>query len=86
MEAENKFFDSWDVDCNSCQEYYNNTCDGSKIGKTVNCKSYYATRKTDLPQRIDENKNEIKRLYKKLLFAYGLIVLDIVLDIIWRLL
>lgn len=86
MEVENKFFDSWDVDCNTCQEYFNNTCDGAKKGKTVNCKSYFATRKVDLPKRIDENKSEIKRLRKGLFLAYSLIALHAILAIIWRLL
>lgn len=82
MEAENKFFDSWDVDCNSCQEYFNNTCDGAKIGKTVKCKSYYATRQVDLPKRIDENKAEIKKLNKQLAIAYAIIGLNALSDII----
>lgn len=60
--SNNKRFDDYEVDCNTCGNYWNDTCDGVPIDKKRNCNSYIATRTTDIPKQIEKLKNSIKWL------------------------
>lgn len=57
-----KIFDEYEVDCNTCESYWDNQCDGVKVGTTRNCTSYKATRKIDVLSTISELKDNIKTL------------------------
>ena len=51
-----KRFEDWeDVDCNGCEHYWDNSCDGTDTPKSCNC--YKANRSVVIP-------NQIKRLEK----------------------
>lgn len=58
----NSRFDDWDdlVDCNKCQRYYDDTCDGTKVGYKKKCNSYVATRSSDLPARIGKLEKRVR--------------------------
>lgn len=56
-----KIFDEYQVDCNDCQHYWTDTCDGVKQGSTKACTSFLATRRTNIPEQI---KNLEKRLVR----------------------
>lgn len=57
-----KIFDDYDVDCNTCESYWDNQCDGVKVGTTRNCTSYKATRKIDVLSTISDLKAKVKSL------------------------
>ena len=57
-----KIFDDYEVDCNTCESYWDNQCDGVKVGTTRNCTSYKATRKIDVVSTISELKTKVKSL------------------------
>lgn len=52
-------FDNYEVDCNGCECYWDNSCDGVPLDKKRNCTSYTATRTTDIPMRIADLKHEL---------------------------
>lgn len=57
-------FDEWDeiVDCNDCQHYYDNTCDGVSKGSTRLCKQFKAVRGINMPEEIKSLRNGLKSL------------------------
>lgn len=65
-------FEPWsEVECDDCECYWNNQCDGVKEDVTKPCKSYVATRRSNMKEDIDYLKSWVKRL------KFSLIVLDI---------
>ena len=49
------------VDCNDCQHYWDNSCDGVDVSSEAQnrpCKTFLATRKISIPQEIKSLKNE----------------------------
>lgn len=69
---EKPIFDEWDdvKDCNTCQEYWNNTCDGSQIGVERPCKAFKAVRRVSIPEEIESLRSALKFVYGALAIAY----------------
>lgn len=58
-----EIFDKWEyVDCNECQNYWNNTCDGVRNTRESLCTAFIATRSTDIPEQIKTLKMAVKSL------------------------
>ena len=75
---EHKIFDDYYVDCNECQHYWNDTCDGVPTTKERKCTSFMAIKKVDLPKRINRLEEKNKILGKILIATYiWLIVLSV---------
>ena len=49
---EQKIFDEYEVDCNDCQRYWLDQCDGSKVNVQKPCSSFLATKKMDIPEKV----------------------------------
>lgn len=66
MSEEPKRFSEWvEVDCNECQRYWDNSCDGCKDalkGSKTPCNSFLATRSVIIPQEIKQLKKAVKGL------------------------
>lgn len=66
MDKEPKRFSEWvEVDCNECQRYWDNSCDGCKDalkGSKMPCNSFLATRSVIIPQQIEQLKTTINGL------------------------
>lgn len=68
MSASNKekIFEDWEqVDCNECERYWLNQCDGAKThgkGSKLTCTSFLATRKVVIPLQIKRLQNDVKWL------------------------
>lgn len=80
-----KVFDDYiPVDCNDCQHYWNDTCDGvQSADREVPCTSYIATRTSDIPKRIERLEKNVKELYTNSI-VYGVIIIAmLVVDLIW---
>lgn len=78
---EKSIFDDWsDVkDCNKCQEYWNDTCDGSQIGVERPCKAFKATRSVDIPLKIKSLESALKCVHGLLtILAIGWFLLMVV--------
>ena len=55
------------VDCEDCQSYWKEECDGTPVGSEKVCKAFKATRRTDIPLQIKSLQKASKRLTKGLL-------------------
>lgn len=54
-------FDKWEyVDCNECQNYWNDTCDGVSKGRESVCTSFIATRMVNIPAQIKALRSDLK--------------------------
>lgn len=82
MEKESKIFDNYEVDCNTCESYWNSQCDGVKVNDRRNCTSYKATRNVDVVEEIANMKTTIERL-DKWLFATNLTLLLMVIRVVF---
>lgn len=63
-----KRFEDWTtVDCNECEHYWTNSCDGACKGSQKPCNSFLATRSVIIPE-------QIKRLDKRITaLCYGVL-------------
>lgn len=65
---EAKIFDEYEVDCNTCECYWDSSCDGVKCSKageeSRKCTSYKAVRKIDVVERVLELESSIKSVDK----------------------
>ena len=71
-----KRFEDWkDVDCNECEHYWTNSCDGACKGSQKPCNSFLATRSVIIPEQITRLDKRITALGWGVLFiAFGLFV------------
>ena len=86
MSEEPKRFSEWvEVDCNECQRYWDNSCDGCKDslkGSKTPCNSFLATRSVIIPQEIEALKKGYNGL-KTVIAILGVIeVVTIILEVI----
>ena len=64
MKKGDVLFDDWSEvkDCNQCEPYWNNQCDGAKVGSEKRCTAFKATRRVDIPLEIEALRKAVKRL------------------------
>lgn len=78
---EKKRFEDWEeVDCNECERWWTNQCDGADIGSKrskMPCNSFLATRRVVIPE-------QIKSLFKRInyLSYLCLVLIGVVLALI----
>ena len=78
-----KIFDDFPkVDCNECEHYYTNACDGVSKGSERPCKTFLATRSVNIPAKIKSLEKAVKWLTE----VYMILVITIVVCIIAHLL
>lgn len=58
------FDDFPEVDCNACESYWTNQCDGTPTGSEKPCKTFKAIRRTDIPLQIKDAQNSLERLWR----------------------
>ena len=77
-------FEEWDtVDCNNCELYWLNQCDGVKYtpqGSVMPCKSFLATRSVIIPKQI----NDVQKSIQKLRVCIAIMGVTIILNIIFQ--
>lgn len=80
---EKQIFDNFpEVDCNACECYYTNQCDGTPTGSEKVCKTFKATRRTDIPLQIKNAQNGLERLRNVVFwFAIFQLILNILLTV-----
>lgn len=75
-----KVFDDYiPVDCNDCQHYWNDACDGvQSADREAPCTSYIATRTSDIPKRIERLERDLKLMSTShIIFGVAIVVLVI---------
>lgn len=83
MSNEPKIFEEWtEVDCNQCELYFLNQCDGVKNNSKKKCTGFLATRHVIIPEQIKQLQDSIKRL-RYSYFTLGIIlVIHILLELL----
>lgn len=57
-----KRFDDYNVECNDCAHYWDDSCSGAQVGTTKACRDYKATRTVDIPKQIKQLEKRIDNL------------------------
>lgn len=57
-----KRFDDYNVECNDCAHYWDDSCSGAQVGMTKACRDYKATRTVDIPKQIKQLEKRIDNL------------------------
>ena len=79
-EKNNKIFDEFPkVDCNECERYWINQCDGIQKGNQKLCKSFLATRKVNILQELEEIKEGLTDNRRSCVVLYIIMILQNIL-------
>jgi hypothetical protein len=62
MEKPRVFEDFPTVDCNECENYWTNSCDGANTGSQRLCKTFKAVRRVSIPEEVNVLKTRLKWL------------------------
>lgn len=57
-----KRFDDYNVECNDCAHYWDDSCSGTQVGTTKACRDYKATRTVDIPKQIKQLEKHVDNL------------------------
>lgn len=72
----NKRFDDYNVECNDCAHYWDDSCSGTQVGTTKACRDYKATRTVDIPKQIKQLEKRIDNIENtKIVMIVGLGIL-----------
>lgn len=81
--SDKKIFDDYNVDCNDCQHYWTDTCDGVKQGSTRLCKEFVATRRTNIPEQIEMLSNRLIRAERGIVALLVFIIGRAIVTLLW---
>lgn len=73
------------VDCNDCENYYTNACDGALQGSERQCKTFLATRNVNIPRRLSVLEKDVKAYSVHIILIYILLVLTFISNILTHL-
>jgi hypothetical protein len=57
-----KIFEEVEVDCNDCEAYWLNQCDGVSCNSVRKCVSYIPTKRVDIPNKIQVLERRVNTL------------------------
>lgn len=58
------FDDFPEVDCNACECYWTNQCNGTPTGSEKPCKTFKAIRRVSIPDELKCAQNSLERLWR----------------------
>lgn len=68
--SDKKIFEEYTpVDCNDCESYWNDSCDGVPEGVERRCTAFKATRRVVLPSRIEAVEKAVEGLHSDFKFS-----------------
>lgn len=68
--SESKRFEDWnEVNCNDCQHYWTDACDGVPVGSEKRCTSFLATKRVDIPLQIKSLRKRVDGLNWAFIFV-----------------
>lgn len=71
-------FPTPEVECNECERYWINQCEGAKLGSIRACKEYIATNNVSIPLEIKKIQRDITLLYRWV-FVIGIVTLILIM-------
>lgn len=78
MENKKIFEDFPTVDCNECESWWNNQCDGVTEGSQKLCTAFKAVRRVNIPLKIERLRKALKRLIGAIIILYFVMVFHII--------
>ena len=82
--VDTKIFDDFpEVECNNCEPYWNNQCDGTPVGSERPCKAFKATRKVDIPDELDALRTHLTCLSVAFMLLGVAFVCHMIAHIVW---
>lgn len=86
-EKKNKRFEDWaEVDCEDCECWWLNQCNGVQKAQKRSCTAFKATRRTDIPQEIKRLKTRLKSLTRALMLLAIAVLVHLIVHIVGGLL
>ena len=83
--SENKRFEDYPkVDCNECEPWWLNQCDGVPKGSQRVCNSFLASRNVVIPARLNKLEKSVKRLTWVMLLLALSCFLNAISDLVAR--
>ena len=80
--SESKRFEDWnEVDCNDCQHYWTDTCDGTTVGSEKRCNSFVATKRVDIPEQIKWLRGRVNGLNWAFIFVALAVLIHFCVDL-----
>lgn len=81
--SESKRFDDYTctVDCEECEHYWTNQCDGVTKGTQKVCNSFLATRKVVIPAQIKSLQSDVRRLRIYLMVCQGILLVHLLMHL-----
>ena len=77
-----KRFEDWnEVNCNDCQHYWTDACDGVSKGSQKPCSSFLATRNTDIPLQIEWLRKRLNGLNWAFVFIALAVIIHCLVDV-----
>jgi len=58
----NRFDETPYLKCDTCQNYWNSTCDGTEVGEIRNCTAYKVTRTGDWAHEMEELREAVAEI------------------------
>ena len=78
-----KRFDDWPkVDCEECERWWTNQCDGASKGSSKPCNVFLATRRTSLPLDVARLSQAVRGLKREVLTFELILLLWMVLNVL----
>lgn len=80
--AKNKFDDWSEVkECNDCQHYWTDACDGTPVGSEKRCIAFKATRRVDIPEQIKSLRKRVDGLRWAFIFVSLAVLIHYLVDV-----
>lgn len=81
--SESKRFEDYPmpVDCNECESYWDNSCDGTPRGTERRCNSFSATRSVVIPAQIKSLQSAVLNLRIQLLMSHSILLLHLLMHL-----
>ena len=82
----NKRFDDYNVECNDCAHYWDDSCSGTQVGTTKACRDYKATRTVDIPKQIKQLEKRIDNLENRkiiIIVCFGILAVLQVANVLY---
>jgi hypothetical protein len=84
VEDKRIFDDFFKVDCNDCQHYWTDACDGVYKGSEKRCNSFVATRRVDIPEQIKWLRKRVDGLNWAFIFVALVVLIYGLVDVFGR--
>lgn len=78
-----KIFDNYGVHCEECQHYWNDACDGTREGVYKPCTAFVATKRIDLPSKVENLQKRLVRAQNSIWILYIIVILHLLSHIIF---